>query len=232
MDDITNTSEHFTFVFDEPPPNEDDFKIAEVDRDGNPVLWTMEDALEGNCDFEMVGHTKYYGEEVKVYTMVRRGGSWDGSLLRYINQTVGDVMADRFGTAKRQWENRKNEAEVNTRLNGFLRLNGSQLNDYLLSTINGIPMLRNLHIGFLSSPIVVINRTDSNGGRQVGVYLLTPEQKWVWVSIPAAELNDHGAKLRARLLHYGANVSVDTVARKSLLHFILNAKVSTKGRAA
>ena len=49
-----------------PPPKEEDFRIPEADFDGKPVVWTMEDALEGKCNFDQVGCTRFYEKDRKV----------------------------------------------------------------------------------------------------------------------------------------------------------------------
>ena len=219
-------------VFSVPPPREENLRIPEFDRNGKPVVWTMEDALEGKCNFDQIDCTRYYEKHLMVsYEMYR----WNRTLREYIEKnTIGEVMAERLEDAQDRWEKRKREFDTKVALDDFLLRGGSQLHGYTL-----IPQSKYAETASLawqsrvvSSPIVVMSRGESFArGRRVNVRVLTPEGKWVSVSIPAAELNDHGAKLGARLLNEGAIVSVDTEDRKRLLHFILNAQAFDQGAA-
>ena len=82
----------------------------------------------------------------------------------------------------------------------------------------------------VASPLFVYSRERGTySGWVVKVAYLSPDNCWFLEEVPMAELNDHGAKLRARLLSRGVNVSVYTDMRKALLNFILNSEAMKGG---
>jgi hypothetical protein len=84
---------------------------------------------------------------------------------------------------------------------------------------------------WLCSPLFVERRIRS-GSFYTHLRIFTPDNNWMDVCVPAAELNDHGAKLRSRLLKAGAVVAVDTVLRRALLEFILNCPSADEMKSA
>lgn len=202
-------------------------------------LWTTADAMKGDCDFEFVG------EEIPERFLWNELDYIHGLCVR---EDFGTVIKPDARDAVWEWRHfyelqkrfmlsgpKVNEAtESDHRYlprDKATNVIWSPLSDgsYAISPSRNMNVRQRgmyscpLHGGwgeFLCSPLLVMKRIYSP---EPVVVVFAEVGRWKVIRIPAALLNDSGAKLRALLLGNGVNVTVYPQPRRRLMHYILNA---------